>query len=412
MKKNSIQEKMAADDKIVAFDFQFHYFLLQCFSLKINESVGFESKEDVHIDHMNGKTTFIQVKHTAINQNITNKDEALWKTIWSWINIIKDSEEGRKEIKEQVEFVNNSTFILLTNKHDNENNQVLKKIIEFKEKKIKINDLIDSFNLLIDNTKNSEIDKKIADITKHSKKVLSVFFNNIQFNTDFEDIDQKIRIKLTEIYVPTELQSGMIEAIYYKLKIMLSEAVYKKSHLKLSQQEFSDIVNKYNRASYLNRIVVYKNFDILEEEKPSSDMLFIKQLEEIEVFNLNDSEDGEFILNLYENKLLYETNRMRWIQESELPEMDIEEIETQAREVWLDEFQKVYRGRRKNKMDEEEIINKAQDLFYEVKKTKLEFSLAISSPKKLGQGVFLYLSDIPTIGWHNEWRERYGHANL
>lgn len=197
MKKDSTQEKMAADDKIVAFDFQFHYFLLQCFSLKINESVGFESKEDVHLDHIDGKSTFIQVKHTAINQNITNKDEALWKTIWSWINIIKDNAEGRKSINKQLEFVNNSTFLLLTNKHNNENNEVLKKIVEFKEKKINIDDLINSFKLLIRSTKHSEIDKKILVVTEHSKNVLSAFFNNIKFNTDFEDIDQKIRIRLT-----------------------------------------------------------------------------------------------------------------------------------------------------------------------------------------------------------------------
>lgn len=412
MKKDSTQEKMAADDKIVAFDFQFHYFSLQYFSLKINESVGFESKEDVHLDHIDGKSTFIQVKHTAINQNITNKDEALWKTIWSWINIIKDNAEGRKSINKQLEFVNNSTFLLLTNKHNNENNEVLKKIVEFKEKKINIDDLINSFKLLIRSTKHSEIDKKILVVTEHSKNVLSAFFNNIKFNTDFEDIDQKIRIRLTEIYVPTELQSGMIEAIYYKLKIMLSEVVYQKTHLVLSQQAFSEIVNKYNRASYVKRIVVNKNFDILEEVKPSSDMLFIKQLEEIEELNLSDSEDEEYILKLYENKLLYETNRMRWIQESELPEMDIEEIENQAREVWVNEFHRMYGRRIKNKLDEEEFKDKARDLFYEVKKTELEFSMAMSPAKKLGQGVFLYLSDVPTIGWHCKWKERYGDANL
>ncbi|MDV4771162.1 hypothetical protein NNG24_12640, partial [Enterococcus faecium] len=68
MVAQSIQEKMAADDKIIAFDFQFFYFLLQLFCLRVDESAGFEYKEDVHIEHSNGSNTYIQVKHTAIGQ--------------------------------------------------------------------------------------------------------------------------------------------------------------------------------------------------------------------------------------------------------------------------------------------------------------------------------------------------------
>ena len=64
---------MSADDKIVAFDFQFLYFLYSLFKLKVNESAGFEFKEDVHIDHSNGDSTYIQVKHTVKDKPLNNK---------------------------------------------------------------------------------------------------------------------------------------------------------------------------------------------------------------------------------------------------------------------------------------------------------------------------------------------------
>ncbi|MER2174919.1 MAG: ABC-three component system protein [Carnobacterium sp.] len=413
MRKQSTQEKMAADDKIIAFDFQFHYFLLKCFSLKINESAGFEVKEDVHIDHANGKSTYIQVKHTAINQNITNKDEALWKTLWSWLNIIKDGEEDREIISKQLEFISNTTFILLTNKHDKENNLVFKILSEYRNKKVSLDKVITCINSLVKKGKDhSKIDEKILELVNQDKKLLEVFFKKIKFTTDFMDIDQQIRARLTEIYVPKELQSGMIEAIYYKLRIELYNAVLRKEHLSYSQKKFSELVNKYNGAPYLRRIAVYKNFDVLGETKPSSDMLFIKQLEDIEELDLSNPEDEGYTLKLYENKLLYETNRMRWIQESELPELDINEIEDQAEEIWLDEFHRSYRKYKRGKMNEENVNDIARELFYEVKRTGLEFSMDISYSKKLGEGVFLYLSDMPTIGWHYDWKERHGDANL
>lgn len=413
MNSQSTQEKMAADDKIIAFDFQFHYFLLQLFSLKTDESAGFEYKEDVHIDHSDGNSTYIQVKHTAIGQNITDKDEALWKTIWSWLNIIKDKDCGGESLSGQIDFIGRTRFLLITNKHDNQNNLVLKSLANFKDGSFTLEQVIKNFRTLIKDEKNqSETESRITKVLEQQTSFLDVFFRNIDFSADFSDIDQRIKKRLTEIYVPERLQTGMLEAIYYRVKLDLYEVVTKKGHLSYSQKEFSDIINKYNRAPYLNRLPVYQNFDIANEEKPSSDMLFIKQLEDIEELDLNDDREEEYVLKLYENKLLYENNRMRWIQESELPELDIIEIENQAEEIWVDEFHKKYRKHRRRQLGEESVKDTARELFYEVKQTELEFSMDVSSSRKLGEGVFLYLSDIPAIGWHYDWKEKYGNANI
>lgn len=413
MVAQSIQEKMAADDKIIAFDFQFFYFLLQLFCLRVDESAGFEYKEDVHIEHSNGSNTYIQVKHTAIGQNITDKDEALWKTIWSWLNIIKDEDSGRKNLREQLSFIKSTKFLLITNKHDNKNNLVLESLNSFKNGSITLEQLNDKFKTLIKNEEQKSVtETRIAEILEQDVTLLEKFYNNIDFSADFVDIEQQIKKRLTEKYIPEKLQTGMLEAIYYRVRQDLYEVVMSKGHLKYSQKEFTDIVNRYNPAPYLNRMPVYQNFDIANEEKPSSDMIFIKQLEDIEELDLKDDEEEEYVLKLYENKLLYENNRMRWIQESELPEKDIREIEKQAGEIWIDEFHRRYRMHRKKKFDDETLKDNARELFYKVKETQLEFSMDVSSSRKLGEGVFLYLSDVPSIGWHYEWKERYGNANI
>ena len=46
----TIQEKHTAGDKVVAFDYQFYYFMCLALDLRHGDKVGFEVKDDVHID--------------------------------------------------------------------------------------------------------------------------------------------------------------------------------------------------------------------------------------------------------------------------------------------------------------------------------------------------------------------------
>ena len=52
-----------ADDKLIGFEYQFFYFLLSLLKMQVGDVVGFEVKEDVHIEN-DGKITFCQLKHT------------------------------------------------------------------------------------------------------------------------------------------------------------------------------------------------------------------------------------------------------------------------------------------------------------------------------------------------------------
>jgi hypothetical protein len=69
--------------------------------LKSGQSVGYEVKDDVHIDKPDGKQILIQLKHSIETKsdgkifNLTEKDPDLWKTISNWVKIINDKAENR-----------------------------------------------------------------------------------------------------------------------------------------------------------------------------------------------------------------------------------------------------------------------------------------------------------------------------
>lgn len=398
------QEIMSADDKIVAFDFQYELFLLELFRMKLNETVGFEFEEDVHIEHANGTKSYFQVKHTIDTKNLTTKDIDLWKTIWSWLVIVCDI-ELRPTIEEQIQFINDTKFILLTNKKANLKNPYLEYFSQYKKGEIEYKELILFLEDLIStNDEMSEIDIKIQEIVNYEDQILSLFFKKISFETDFVDIDKQIKIILEEKYVPKKYIEMVYSSIYMTVKKRLEKVVKERKHLFFSQTEFALLVQKYCYGDKI-RVRVFKDIDFSKEEKISEKMIFLRQLEDAEIFDISEPKHERYILKKYENKLLYEKNKLIWIQDSEIPEEILYEIEEEALDIWSNKFHKFYRV---EPISDRDKIKKAQNLYSEIEETKLDFSIEVEYQKsQLAEGVFLSLSDIPKIGWHFDWEERY-----
>ena len=92
----TIQEKHTAGDKVVAFDYQFYYFMCLALDLRHGDKVGFEVKDDdVHIDLKDGTTILFQAKHTVSTkadgtpENLATLDVDLWKTLNIWVDMVK-----------------------------------------------------------------------------------------------------------------------------------------------------------------------------------------------------------------------------------------------------------------------------------------------------------------------------------
>ena len=147
----TIQEKHTAGDKVVAFDYQFYYFMCLVLDLRHGDKVGFEVKDDVHIDLKDGTTILFQAKHTVSTkadgtpENLATLDVDSWKTINIWVDMVKADQS----------ILQNHCFYLVTNKGEG-NNEFIASHILFKTD----NDVDKVINLLKDlkdKTQNNEI---------------------------------------------------------------------------------------------------------------------------------------------------------------------------------------------------------------------------------------------------------------
>ena len=164
-----IQDKHIADDKAVGFDYQFYYFMYLALDLKHGDRIGFEVKDDVHIDMPNGTTILYQAKHTILTKgdgspgNLTTLDNDLWKTISNWIDMIKSN----KSILENYE------FCLVTNKSE-ENNKFIESLAAFKNN-LDVDKIINFIKKLKEKTKNREIISYLNQFLSISKKKMKQF---------------------------------------------------------------------------------------------------------------------------------------------------------------------------------------------------------------------------------------------
>ena len=116
----------SADTKIIGFDFQYFYFINELLKLDAGQSIGFEAKDDVHIELPSNRKVIIQLvqlKHTVqknakkVPTNLADKDDDLWKSLSNWCKVICDKTEARKTNKAQLAYLENTEFILATNKN-------------------------------------------------------------------------------------------------------------------------------------------------------------------------------------------------------------------------------------------------------------------------------------------------------
>lgn len=182
-----IQEQHTAAPSSVGFDYQFLYFMCLVVELKTGEKVGFEVKDDVHIERADKTTTLFQCKH-SINEssNLTTLDIDLWKTISNWAEMIKAEET----------ILTNHTFCLVTNKGEG-NNKFIDALTTFKSDS-DIDKLLETVKEARDKTTNADVKGYIKNVLKLSKKNSKTFFSKFLIETNIDDIIRKVKTKIYE----------------------------------------------------------------------------------------------------------------------------------------------------------------------------------------------------------------------
>lgn len=243
----TIQDKHTAADKVVGFDYQFYYFMYLALNLKHGDKIGFEVKDDVHIDMPNGTTILYQAKHTILTksdgtpENLSTLDNDLWKTISNWIDMIKSN----KSILE------NHEFCLVTNKSE-ENNKFIESLSAFKNN-LDVDAVINFIKQLKDKTKNKEIQSYFNKFISIGKKKMKQFLLRLTIETKTDDIINKIKVRIYEHCH----QKNLVDSIFDSLSANLSTAKYldikDRKTFEITFDDFNERFGKCFKVAYENK---------------------------------------------------------------------------------------------------------------------------------------------------------------
>jgi len=392
-------EKTGAETKSIGFDFQYYFFLWKLLTLNKGESVGLEVKDDVHTELKNDINIFYQVKHSVQKNkkgdiiNMTSSDKDLWKTLYNWAKVISDENDNRKEIKSQLEFVEKSHFIMWSNKNLSSTNLIIDNIEKLKNKRISIDDFIKNITGFEQNSKDEKINDYIHEFLKLDKNVLNEYVLKISFELGENEIIQNCKDAIETKLIPKE----KVDDVFAKIDSRIKEDNFieiKTGHkIQISFEDFQKKYRKYfnitRDGSLQVRPLTSRLPDKLENQT------FIKQLVEINDIKVNDI---ELIAQFTRFKLKLENNITEWYTEGEITTEEIDNYRNEAILKWHNKFRRLAN---KTGLDD----NSSQDLINDLRELNLSIDGQILDTE-LSNGEFYYLSDIPKIGWKNDW-EKY-----
>ncbi len=402
----SIQEQHAAGSQAIGFDYQFYYLMFLALELRHGQKIGFEVKDDVHIDKEDGTTILFQAKHTIVKnsngaiQNLTALDSDFWKTLSNWGDFIKAENN-------YVDFIKKHSFILVTNKSEN-NNDFITSLTQFKTDK-DIDKVRTKINELENKTQDKTIKKYIKNVASLGKRKLNYFLLKLTIETNVDDIIEKVKNRILEKC----LQDQFVEPIFEKLSSNLQETKYTDiKNRKKFEVSYNDFKNKFGKCfqiAFESKPLPKREFPILLPEDLES-QTFIKQL-----LDLGEIQSGSSLIKNYTTKMLKSLNHFSyWVDENFVLPTDIDEFKKNSIQIWEIEFRSKYRQierqiRSGSSIDdlENDIKNLGIELIDHLRRQDLSISGYPSLGIEFSNGHYYALSDKLDIGWHFDWENKY-----
>ena len=410
------QKATSADKKSIGFDYQFLYFIYKALELKPKEKIGYEVKDDVHLELDNGKEIYIQLKHSLQTNsdmsiiNMTEKDSDLWKSLYNWnLNINEVGQEMKSE------YINSTEFILVTNK-SNKDNKFFEKtenfrsgkytVEEYKSYVLKLHDSIES-----DKNYSNKMKKYMKVIIDQEDDILKLFVSKLNFTFGFDDLIEKVKGQILSKHIDKRKLDEIFERCIGILSIWKYENIKKCERVLISFEDIDERITPCFQYGRNNKFPRNLKYDInlpnkLEEQN------FMKEIIEINYF---DEVKSKEIIRMTMFKLKLENLLDSWIQENYLTETDKENFLNECILVWTNYHQKSHRASKKaikkhNTGDESELI----ELLYDNALTCLD-DIRVMLLKLCDEnlnieesnGTFYFLSEQSKIGWKLEWEERY-----
>ena len=389
--------------------YQYYYFIKQCLRLRKGDVVGFERFDDVDLitPEENG---YYQLKHTTRKgtngyKNMSPKDADFWKTLHVWIDLINNSGPNISE------FINHSCFILVTNKRLDDNG-LINDIKDFQNSRVEFSQILEKINNMITESEKKSQEKtskdgkqpKEGDYVKWMREAKNFTQLDMLFkNTDFEEISiQDIQSEIYDILKNEKFvcASNVDNCFSELLGEMVKDWVAKGSeggkYLSYTSesfcQRFHAIFGKY-RLAKLNFIRTITKFD-----DNLKDSTFIHQLLDIDDIR---PDDEDFIHDYIICMLDFRKNYSDFDKNHDITDADEQAFEKDVIRLWGEQHRQ---GRHKLPSEDEmaaarRVLGKVRDIRLQLRKEKLD--------QYFSNGCFYSYSDIPKIGWLQNWAEKY-----
>ena len=335
---NKTIEEHTAGPIAIGFDYQFYLFMFLALKLKHGQKIGFEVKDDIHIDLADGSTILFQAKHTIQQniaggvQNLTTLDIDLWKTLSNWTDFINADET-------KVDFLNKHSFILVTNKGKN-SNEFIDTLSLFKTNN-DINTALQSIKTLENQTQDKVLKKYIKNVVSLGKRKLKSFLFKLSVETNVDGIIEKITNRLIEVYRNPKIAEAIFEKLYTNLQTAKYLDIKGKNKFEIS---FDDFTNKFGRCFKIaseEKPLPKRNFPILlPDEDDLESQIFIKQLLDIGEVNSgsNDIRDYTTKMLIFLRHFTYWSDKENFILLT-----DAEDFKRNSIQIWKNKFKAKYR---------------------------------------------------------------------
>ncbi|MGC8101297.1 hypothetical protein [Metapseudomonas otitidis] len=392
-------EQTAADKSSLGFEYQDLVLVNYLLELKPEETIGLEVFDDIHTENISNDLCLIQVKHSLLGGNITERDIDLWKTLYNWLKSLPELPQG-KNIKFKIysnKTLNNQNLIaLLTSAKTNKENIIIAIGNIFKDIKNKesLKDKKDPANPIL---------KYVEALATAKKEDVEFILERFQFHTDTNSVTQQINNKLLYLAIPESKLDDTRKFVLGAYKEYKITSIISGKKTIITYEDFRirmgfDRILRSSRSNEIDYDRFYDKYYHFRQLGNFSflDSTFSNQLKDIGLPNEDVIEHG--IEMLATTELIQELKK-----EGDFTHKDDTRLAMQCEFAWNNIHRRAH-----SELNEEtyQPLIAAQMCYDSTLRKELKLN-NISLPDGFSKGKFIALSDIPSIGWKANWKELY-----
>lgn len=402
---NQVQQQYTAGPNAIGFDYQFFYFMFLALDLSHGDIIGFESKDDVHIQRNDGTLTLYQGKHSVQTnvageiQNLTTLDIDLWKTMSNWVKVIEAESDPKA-------FLDKTSFLLFTNKNEHFN-EFITALTVYKNNGDH-NKLLTKINELRTRAKDKFLKGYIKKVASFKIKYFKIFMSQVIIETGFDDIIERIKNRIKK----TCRIEAVIDSIFDKLVSSMHTAKYldikHRGKFEISLDDFNSRFGRCFLDAYKERPLPRREFPVLLPQDLEN-QVFIRQL-----IDIGEIASGSKDVIKYTQQMLQVINHFsHWLDENLLFPEESKKCDENAILIWENKFKSTYREI-KRRMDNgsslEELEDDIRSMALNIIDYLREQDLDILEDKlgiEFSNGHYYALSNKLQLGWHLDWEKKY-----